>query len=178
MPRTYEPQARKRARELYLAGLSCEEAAQTMRGEGYTYLNGETVRRWADKGNWKEALEQIQAEEGRAALSLDAERVTAEMLESYGAMRTELLSNIKSGQVDFADGVNLLLKIDGLRRHLLAQSAKAGAVAVDQAALSLEVLELIVQSLAELNPLALDEMREHLPELGRRLKERYAQVAV
>ena len=176
MPRTYEPQARKRARELYLAGLSCEEAAQTMRGEGYTYLNGETVRRWADKGHWKEALEQIQAEEGRAALSLDAERVTAEMLESYGAMRTDLLAQIKGGSVEFAEGVGLLLKIDGLRRHLLVQSAKVGAAAVDKAALSLEVLELIVESLAELNPLALDEMREHLPELGRRIKERYGEV--
>ncbi len=35
-----------------------------------------------------------------------------------------------------------------------------------QGGLSLEVLELIVESLAELNPLALDEMRDHLPELG------------
>ncbi len=176
MPRTYEPQARKRARELYMAGLSFDEISQTMRSEGYTYLGANTVRRWARKGGWREALEQLQAEEGRAALSLDAERVTAEMLESYGAMRTELLTNIKSGSVEFAEGVGLLLKIDGLRRHLLAQSAKAGSV--DKAALALEVLELIVESLAELNPAALNEMQEHIPELGRRLKERYAEVGV
>lgn len=177
MPRNYEPQVRKRARELFLAGLSFDEITQAMRTEGYTYLGANTVRRWAKKGNWKEALEQIQAEEGRAALSLDAERVTAEMLESYGAMRTDLLAQIKGGTVEFAEGVGLLLKIDGLRRHLLAQSAKGGET-VDKAALSLEVLELIVEGLAELNPVALDEMQEHIPELGRRLKERYAEVGV
>lgn len=174
MPRTYEPQARKRARELFLAGLTCEETAKSMRAEDYTYLNEKTVRRWAKKGHWAETLEELQAEEGRAALSLDAERVTAEMLESYGAMRLDLLARIKGEQVEFAEGVGLLLKIDGLRRHLLAQSAKGGSV--DKAALALEVLELIVESLAELNPQALAEMQDHLPELGDRIKERYAEV--
>lgn len=178
MPRTYEPQARKRARELYMAGLSFEEVAKSMRAEGYTYLSAETVRRWAKKGGWKESLEKLQAEEGRAALALDTERVLADMLESYDAARSELLKKMADGSMEYADGLGLLLKIDGLRRNLLSQVSKSGGVTVDKAALALEVLEMIVESLAELNPVALDEMQGHIPELGRRLKERYAEVDV
>jgi len=172
--RKYEPQVRKRARELFLAGLSFDEITQVMRSEGYTYLGANTVRRWEKKGGWKEALEKLQAEEGRAALSLDAERVTAEMLESYGAMRTDLLAKIKANQVEFADGVGLLLKIDGLRRHLLAQSGKAGAV--DKVALAMEVLELVVKTLAEKDPASMEMVHPHIPALGELIKARYAEL--
>ena len=177
MAKTYSPQVRKRARELYMAGLAFEELARSMRTEGYTYLNAETVRRWADKGGWKEAREKLQAEEGRAALALDAERVLAEMLESYDQARGELLKKMADGQMEYADGLQLLLKVDGLRRNLLAQASKGTVGRVDKVALAAEVLTLVVETLAEEDPASMEYVHPHIPKIGQLLKERYAEVA-
>lgn len=177
MPRQYAPEARKRARELYMAGLSLDEAARKMRGDGYPYINAETLRRWTERGGWAEAREKLQAEEGRAALALDAERVTAEMLESYDAMRRDAQTRLADGSLDFADGVNLILKIDSLRRQLLAQHKSGRAAQVDRPALWLEFMANLVGDLAEIDPGALAALEPLMDALKERALARLAEAA-
>ena len=177
MPRQYSPDARKRAREYYMSGLTFDEIARKMRGEDYPYINAETVRRWADKGGWAEAREKLQAEEGRAALALDAERATAEMLESYSKMRLDAQAYLSDGKLEFADGVNLILKIDALRRQLLNQVANRQSASIDKPAMWLEFMADLINDLAELDPGALEALEPHMEAIKERAKARFAEAA-
>ena len=98
------------------------------------------------------------------------------MLSGYQELRQQTRQKLANLELKFEDGVGLLLKIDALIRTLLA-AQKNQVQPVDKAALALEMLELVVTTLAELDPAALEFLQPHIPALGEALKARYAEAA-
>jgi hypothetical protein len=176
MPRTYPPEAKREAFGLYCSGLSLEQVAAAMRQKGFARYSVETLRRWAADGGWEADRAKLANEEARLGLALDAERITAEMLAGYQELRNKTRQKLEAQELKFEDGVGLLLKIDALIRTLLA-AQKSTVQPVDKAALALEMLELVVVTLAELDPAALEFLQPHIPALGEALKARYAEAA-
>jgi hypothetical protein len=176
MPRTYPPEAKREAYGLYCSGLTLEQVVAAMRQKGYATYSAETLRRWADEGGWERDRAKLASEEARLGLALDAERITAEMLAGYQDLRQQTRQKLANQELKFEDGVGLLLKIDALIRTLLA-AQKNQVQPVDKAALALEMLELVVTTLAELDPGALEFVQPHIPALGEALKARYAEAA-
>ena len=176
MPRTYPPDARREACELYVSLGVLEDVAQEMRKRGYASYSVETLRRWRDEGKWDEVRQTAVSEGAKVAALADAESAVVNMLVSYQALRGQLQEKLATNQVEFTEGVNLLVKIDGLIRALLVQQ-KSRVQQVDKPALALEMLTLIVERLAEVDPGALEFLQPHLPALGEALKQRYAEAA-
>lgn len=176
MPRTYPPEAVREACSLYMSGLTCEEVARQMRQRGYARYSVETIRRWAKERGWEDERAKQAAEEAALAAALDADRLAAEILSGLVRMRAELQAKRTNGEVDFAEAVRLQLAVDSQIRQLMAQQ-RGKLERVDKPALALEVLELIVETLADEDPVALETLTPHLETLGARLKERYAEAA-
>ena len=177
MPKSYTPEAKRQALSLYIALGDMERVAEEMRlRHGYPKLNVETLRRWKAEGDWDKVRAQQAGDEARAALALDAQALTSTMLASYQDLRTTLQEKLKANQVEFTEGVGLLVKIDGLIRALVAQQ-KNRVQPVDKAALALEVLQFLLERLAEHDPLILELVQPHISALGEALKQRYAEAA-
>lgn len=176
MPRKYPPAARREACELYVSLGDLEQVAQEMRRRGYASYSVETLRRWRDEGGWDQVRAGAVGEAAKVAALADAETAVVNMLTSYQGLRGTLQAKLADNQIEFTEGVNLLVKIDGLIRALLAQQ-KSKVQQVDKAALALEMLELVVTTLAERDPAALEFLQPHIPALGEALKARYAEAA-
>ncbi len=176
MPVVYGPEAKREAFGLYCSGLTLEQVAAAMRQKGYASYSVETLRRWAKDGSWDEDRAKRATEEARLGLALDAERVTADMLLGYQDLRQQLKTKLDEGNIEFARGVELLVKVDNLVRALLAQQ-RTTVQQVDKPALALEMLQLVVTTLAELDPGALEFLQPHIPALGDALKRRFAEAA-
>ncbi len=176
MPRTYPPAARREACELYVSLGSLEQVAQEMRKRGYVSYSVETLRKWRDEGGWDEVRAKAMSEGAKVAALADAESAVVNMLASYQALRGEIQAKLGTPEVGLIEGVNLLVKIDGLIRALLVQQ-KSRVQQVDKPALALEMLSLVVERLAEMDPGALEFVQPHIPALGQALKERYAEAA-
>jgi|GEM_PF-2731070 len=176
MPKKYPPAARREACELYVSLGDLEQVAQEMRRRGYASYSVETLRRWRDEGGWDQVRAGAVGEAAKVAALADAEAAVVNMLASYQALRGQIQTKLADDQVEFAEGVNLLVKIDGLIRSLLAQQ-RGKVQQVDKPALALEMLELVVSTLAELDPAALEFVQPHIPALGQALKARYAEAA-
>ncbi len=179
MPKTYPPEAKKTAFELYLTGMSLDEVIKRMRTEyGYASYAKDTLIRWREAGNWDMVREKVSGQAAQRKLDTSLDDLEESLQADLQGYQTKLKAALddENQAANFSENMGLLLRVHGLMEKTLAR--RSGTAPVDKAALSLEVLELIVESLAELNPLALDEMRDHLPELGRRIKERYGEAAV
>jgi hypothetical protein len=176
MPRKYSPDARREALELFVSLGDLEQVAQEMRRRGYASYSVETLRRWRDEGGWEAVRAGAVGEAAKVAVLADAEAAVVNMLTSYQALRGQIQERLASKEVEFTEGVNLLVKIDTLIRALLAQQ-KTRVQQVDRPALALEVLQLVVERLADLDPLALELFQPHIADLGAALKARYAEAA-
>ncbi len=176
MPRRYPSDARREACEIYVSLGDLEETAREMRRRGYATYSAETVRRWRDEGDWDKVRDASISEGARVAALADAEAAVVNMLASYQSLRGKIQEKLEANQVEFTEGVNLLVKVDGLIRSLLA-AQKTRVQRVDQAALALEVFQLILERLAEADPAALEFLQPHIPALGEALKSRYAEAA-
>lgn len=176
MPRKYPPEAKREALSLYIALGELEAVAREMRRRGYARYSVETLRRWRDEGGWEQVRADAARSEAAASLALDADRVAAEMLADYQRLRGQIKEHMGQGALKPSEGIGLLLKVDGLIRALLAQRTRQGE-RVDKPALALEVLELVIQHLADHDPLALEALQPHIEDMGETIKERYAEAA-
>lgn len=176
MPRTYHPDAVREAAGLYFSGLTDEDVAAEMRKRGYAKYNPETLRRWAEKNGWSKERARLRAEEAQLLSALDGDRLAAEMLISYVKLRADLEQKRLTGEIEFSEAVTLQLKVDGLiRQMLLSQRGRNGRV--DKPALALEVIKLLLEYLAENDPIALEGLTPHIEAVGELIKDKYAEAS-
>ena len=176
MPRTYPPDAVKEACSLYMTGLSDEEVARQMRGNGYASYAVETIRRWSEERGWKKERARLAAEEGAMMAALDEDRLASEILSGLILMRSDIQEKRLNQEVEFAEAVKLQLSVEAQIRQLLNQK-KNRVETVDKPALALEVLQLIIQHLGDADPHALGYVQPHIEDLGQLIKDRYAEAA-
>lgn len=176
MPKTYPPEAVREACALYMSGLGFDDVAKHMRNNGYAKYSTETIKRWAKERGWEDERAKLAAEEGALAASLDAERLASEILSGLIKMRKDIQVKRTNNQVDFAEGVRLQLSVEGQIRQLMAQK-RDQVQQVDKPALALEVLQLLINYLADADPHALGFVQPHIESLGALIKERYAEAA-
>ena len=179
MPRTYPPEAKQKAYELYLSGITLEEVSKRMRlDHGFATYNVETLRRWVEEGGWEGARDKLRAKEKNLTLELSIEALEAAQLQDLLDWKKTVDEklNDQNEKDNFHDNMNLQVKIHGLISRAIQRRNSNAVGRVDKAALAAEVLTLVVKALAKADPASMEIVQPHITDIGRMLKERYAET--
>lgn len=178
MPKTYPPEAKKTAFELYLTGMSLDEVIKRMRTEhGFATYSRDTLLRWREQGNWDMVREKLggQAAQRKLDTSLDDLRESLlEDLKGYQAKIKAALEDENQAE-NFTENMSLMLRVHGLLEKAVAQ--RDGEVQVDKPRMWLEFFSDFMADLRQKDPRLFNQVAEHADYFKARFKERHEEEA-
>jgi len=124
MPVIYPLEVVREACALYRSGLSMEDVAERMRRKGHKAFNAETIRRWTHKYGLVEDHVKATKDSVNAALMLESQCATNELLEVSLNARKAVTKKLSSGGIASQKAVRLLNKIDALILDLVDANMK------------------------------------------------------